>query len=122
MIDGYGGSPGTLDDKRLVLQCLNEAVEFLGMHKLSEPKVYRALGNDIKDPGGWSGFVIIEESHISVHTFPRRRFVSIDVYTCKNGMDTDAVLLYFKKAFSLTETEVNFVKRGTKYPRENITP
>ncbi len=114
-IDGYRGSKAKLDDKELVMKCLDELPELLQMHKLSKPEIYRAQGNDNKDPGGWSGFVVIEESHISVHTFPERGFVSADVYTCKNGMDNEFILSFFKSTFDLQEIEHNFIVRGTKY-------
>jgi S-adenosylmethionine decarboxylase len=119
-IDGYGGDEKRLDDKDLVLRCLNELPDRLGMHKLSTPEVYFAKGNDAKDPGGWSGFVVIEESHISIHTFPKRGFVSADVYTCKNGMDKAFILDYFKTQFSLVDIEDHFIKRGSRYPADNL--
>ena len=120
MIDGYRGDEALLDSKEAVMECLNELPDRLGMNKLTEPQVFFAPANDIKDPGGWSGFVVIAESHISVHTFPKRGFVSADVYTCKNGMDTDLILQYLKEKFALKELETNFVRRGTKYPDQNI--
>lgn len=119
-LDGYGGDFSRLNDKELVLLSLKELPMKLGMHILAEPVVFFAPGNDIKDPGGWSGFVVIEESHISIHTFPARGFVSIDVYTCKNGLETDQVVAYFTEKFELKDTEVNFIQRGKKYPAENI--
>ena len=119
-IDGYGGKQELLDNKEVVFGILNDLPGKMGMNKLSEPMVYHAPGNDIKDPGGWSGFVVIAESHISVHTFPARGFVSADVYTCQNGLDTAFVADYFKKAFELQEIEQNFIKRGTRYPKDNI--
>ena len=87
---------------------------------LSEPKVYRTDGNDIKDPGGITGVVIIAESHVAVHTFPKRGFVSADVYTCKNGMDMEYIKNFIVNAFGLKDVEVNFFKRGTRYPEANI--
>jgi len=120
MLDGYGGDEKSLNDRDLVLRCLNELPEKLGMRKLSEPVVYFAPGNDIKDPGGWSGFVVIEESHISIHTFPKRGFVSIDAYTCQNGMDAAFVEKYFTDAFALGDAETNFVIRGKRYPEHDI--
>lgn len=114
-IDGYGGNYEKLNNEKLVLECLNELPEKLEMHKLAEPAVYHAPGNDKKDPGGWSGFVVIEESHISIHTFPARGFVSADIYTCKNGMDTEFIINYFKSIFELKDIETNFIKRGLKY-------
>ena len=119
-LDGYGGSYEKLNDRDLVLSCLLELPEKLGMHPLAEPVVYAAADNQIKDPGGWSGFVVIAESHISIHTFPKRRFVSIDAYTCKNGMDTGIAIEYFREKFDLNETETNLVIRGKKYPQENL--
>ena len=119
-IDGYDGDKKLLNNKKLVFSCLNDLPEELGMNKLSKPEIYWADGNDKKDPGGWSGFVVIEESHIAIHTFPGRGFVSADVYTCKNGMDVAFIENYFRQKFALGDIETNFIKRGTRYPKENI--
>ena len=119
-LDGYGGDPAKLDDKELVHHCLDRLPDLLGMSKLADPEVYFAPGNGGKDPGGWSGFVVIAESHISIHTFPARKFLSADVYSCKTGMDISFLEEYFKDNFGLQEIETNFIKRGTKYPAENI--
>ena len=115
MIDGYGGDYDKLNDEKLVLRCLDELPGKLGMTKLAEPEIYSVPGNGKKDPGGWSGFVVIAESHISIHTFPAKGFVSIDAYTCINGLDKEFIINYFKEAFGITEIEENFVKRGLKY-------
>lgn len=119
-IDGYGGKQGLLDNKELVFKILDELPGKIGMKKLAEPVIYRALPNNTKDPGGWSGFVVINESHISIHTFPARGFVSVDVYTCQNGLDTEFVIGYFRDAFNLRDIEQNFIERGTRYPDRNI--
>lgn len=119
-IDGYDGNFDDLNDQEKVLKCLNELPDLIGMKKLAEPEVCFASANDQKDSGGWSGFVIIAESHISIHTFPKRGFVSIDVYTCKSGTNKGFITDFFVKAFGLKEIEVNFLIRGTKYPLQNI--
>jgi S-adenosylmethionine decarboxylase len=119
-IDGYNGNEIKLNDKNLVLKCLNDLPGLLGMHHLAPPVVYFAPSNDDKDPGGWSGFVVIQESHVSIHTFPKRGFVSADVYSCKNGMDTAFILNYFKTQFELKDIEDHFIKRGTRYPASSI--
>lgn len=121
MLDGYGGDEQLLNNKDTVFQCLDELPEQVGMKKLAPPVVYFAPGNGKKDPGGWSGFVVIAESHISIHTFPKRGFVSIDVYTCKNGLDMKYSLNYFIKKFKLQDTETNYVERGKKYPFEDTS-
>jgi len=121
MLDGYGGDYEKLNNRNLVLLSLNELPDKLGMKKLSEPCVFEAADNKIKDPGGFSGFVVIMESHISVHTFPARKFISIDVYTCRNGLNRDMIKKYFANLFNLQNIEENFVIRGKKYPAQNIS-
>ena len=115
-IDGYFGDSDLLNDKENVRTAIDNLPDKLGMKKLSQTEVYFAKGNNIKDPGGWSAFVVIEESHISVHTFPSIGFVSIDVYTCRNGLDQWRIVDYFQQRFGLKEVEVNFIKRGLKFP------
>jgi len=119
-IDGYGGDLALLDNEAVVRECLEKLPELLGMHKMCEPHVYHSDGNDIKDPGGWTGVVVIAESHISVHTFAKRGFVSIDVYTCREGMDVGFIENYFKEKFRLQDVETNFLLRGTRYPEADI--
>jgi len=120
-IDGYGGNPEKLNDKELVLKCLTELPEKIKTQIIGGPEVYFAEEGSHKDPGGWSGFVVIAESHISIHTFPKRCFVSADVYTCnEKGLNQELVIAYFKNAFDLTDVEINAIKRGTRYPSCNM--
>lgn len=120
MLDAYGGSEVHLRNEDAVRACLSDLPARLGMTILAEPKVHWAQPNGIKDPGGWSGVVIIAESHISIHTFPDRKFASIDVYTCRNGIPVQEVLDFFVERFGFSDLETNFVKRGTRYPAENL--
>jgi len=119
-IDGYGGSFEKLEDRGLILKVLKDLPKQLGMLTISPPVVLRYAGNAIKDPGGWSGYVMIAESHISIHTFSKRGFLTADVYTCKNGLDIKTVQNYFREQFDLQKLEINFIKRGLKYPKNNI--
>lgn len=119
-IDGYNGDFDQLNDRENVLSCFTELLELLKMHPLIEPVIIEAPDNQIKDPGGWSGYVVIAESHISIHTFPKRRFISADVYTCQNGLDKDLIINYFTTKFLLRDVETNFIMRGTRYPEHNL--
>lgn len=116
MIDGYQADFDRLNDKDNVRNSIELLPELLGMKKLSNTEVYHAIGNNLKDPGGWTGFVVIEESHISVHTFPGIGFVSIDAYTCKNGLDTEAIVDWFREHFGIGVFEINLVQRGKRFP------
>lgn len=119
-IDGYGGNPDKLNDGKLIKKVLDELPEKVGMHKIYGPITLECPAYNPKDSGGYSGFVMIAESHISCHTFPWRKFVSIDVYTCGKKMDKKFIVDYFKKAFELKKVEINFLKRGTKFPARDL--
>jgi len=119
-LDGYGGSPEKLNDPERVRKTLDELPNQLGMKKLTEPVVKYSEPRNTKDSGGYSGFVMIAESHISIHTFPKKKFVSVDAYTCKDDMDKDAMTKYFQEMFDLKDTEVQFFKRGLNFPKQDL--
>ena len=114
-IDGYGGEFSKLNDKDFVFSFVNNMVETLEMSRLSDTIIEWADPNDKKDCGGWSAFVMIKESHISIHTFPGKNFLSADVYTCRNGLDAQEISKIFKDSFELEEVEINFIHRGKKF-------
>lgn len=120
MLDGYGCSESHLKDKEKLTTMLLEIPKNMGMHVINEPVVVEVGPKNRKDPGGLSGFVMIAESHISFHTFPQRGFVTIDVYTCQNDLDTNALTEMFTKAFEINHSQTHVLERGTQYPGENI--
>jgi len=43
-------------------------------------------------PYGVSGGLIIQESHIMIHTWPEYNFATVDIFTCGTEMDVDKVI------------------------------
>ena len=119
-IDGYKGDELSLSDMFLIFNSLNELPEKLGMKKLNPPYVVAAPPNNKKDPGGLSGLLRMAGSHISIHTFPKKLFASIDIYTCKNRLPEKVVLKYFKKCFKFKDIETHLIKRGLNFPKNNL--
>lgn len=118
--DGYKGDFAVLNNGKKVLNFMDSLVKKLGMKKLIGPYVVHAKENDFKDPGGYTGFVVIQESHISVHTFPKRGFVSIDVYSCTD-FDYKSAASFTKKFFKIKSAETYVIVRGRRYPVKNIS-
>jgi len=119
MLDLYNCSPEVLNDKELVSNILRTLPEKIGMRILMGPYVAFAQPNGKRDPGGWTGVVVIHESHITVHTFIKRRFVTVDVYSCRD-FDAQSCIEEFKKVFKTDDIEYTIETRGTKYPSEDI--
>jgi S-adenosylmethionine decarboxylase len=117
MVDGYNAPKEALEDKGALLDMLKTLPGKMSMYAISEPLVVEVGPNNKKDPGGLSGIVLIAESHISFHTFPRRGFVTIDIYTCADELDTDQLLKEIKKVFKFTDEDTHYIKRGVRYPQ-----
>lgn len=39
---------------------------------------------------GWTGVLLLAESHVAVHTWPEQRAVTLDVFVCNVGQDNSA--------------------------------
>lgn len=116
MIDGYGGDRDRLEDLDGLYRFLDEYPGKMGMTKIMPPYVFRYVGSKAED-WGLSGVVLIAESHISVHTFPEKGFVSVDFFSCKS-FNTEAALGEVQAVFDLKKLEVNCLDRGREFPKD----
>ncbi|MBS3102390.1 adenosylmethionine decarboxylase [Candidatus Woesearchaeota archaeon] len=116
-IDAANCNRKKLADQSLVYDILNKLPAKLGMTKMSLPHVVKWL-----DPGatieGISGFVMIAESHVSLHTFPEKDYVFIDIFSCK-GFDVDNATDLLTAVFESKKFSKKVVKRGLDFPRSH---
>jgi len=110
VIDGHNGNSEILQNQTLIYKFLEELPNKIGMVKLIDPQVNKYKGKDSQD-WGISGFVIIAESHISVHTFPSRKYINIDVFSCKN-FDVKKTISQVKSDFKLENIKYWTIDRG----------
>ena len=61
--------------------------------------------------GAYPGFVLIAESHISIHTFPERGYLSLDIFSCKD-FDHEQAVDYATELFGIARHEINLVGPG----------
>jgi S-adenosylmethionine decarboxylase len=54
---------------------------------------------------------MIAESHIAMHTFPERRLVWADIFSCKD-FDASHVIEDLKRRFRLREMDVKMLERN----------
>ncbi len=113
VIDGYGADQARLEDAAAIYQFLDEYPDAIGMTKITPPHVYVYAGQ-VPEDVGVSGFVIIAESHISIHTFPKRQYVNIDVFSCKE-FDTQRAMAQLKERFGLKTVRSWTLDRGLEY-------
>ncbi len=61
---------------------------------------------------GYSSFVRIAESHLSLHTFPESQFLSFDCYSCKS-FDHDRVIGVLEEIFGLESPRIQILSRNS---------
>ncbi len=63
-------------------------------------------------PQGVSGVVVIQESHLSIHTWPETGYAAMDFYTCGDHTDPWAACEYAAKMLGARSMRTTEVKRG----------
>ncbi len=113
IIDGFGGNRSLLESEELVHQLLDDYPSQIGMTKVAPPYVFRYVGSKPED-WGISGFVLIAESHISIHTFPERCYVNIDIFSCKD-FDSEQAIRDLQARLELAELNSCVLDRGLEH-------
>jgi S-adenosylmethionine decarboxylase len=104
MLDGVMRQPVT---RETVDAILHELPSRIGMKILAGPIV--VAGHDCNP--GWTGFVVIDKSHIAIHTFTEGSRISIDVYSCQ-PFDAGEVERYLDSKIGLTRVNKKVVNRS----------
>ena len=116
LLDGYGCDKERLTDLNLLYRILEELPARIGMTRIMPPYVFKYSGLKPED-WGLSGFVLIAESHVSIHTFPEKNDASVDVFSVK-PFDTEFAVEYLKSTFGMARVECKVLDRGTEFPKD----
>ncbi len=65
-------------------------------------------------PYGVSGVVVIQESHLAIHTWPEYRYAAVDLFTCGDSVDPWVSFEHLKKAFDASYSALE-MNRGSTY-------
>jgi len=105
LADLYGVDFDKLDHVEDVRELLEGAVKYAGLSKLSSHfhQFY---------PHGATGVILLEESHISIHTWPEHGYAAIDVYTCGGKEKTFKAMEYILKVLKPKRVDEKVAERG----------
>jgi S-adenosylmethionine decarboxylase len=110
LADLYDVPPDRLVDADLLAECLREGARRAGLTPLGPPVLHRFEG------GGLTGYLLLSESHIALHTYPEHGYIALDVFSC-GGADPLAVLDVFRPALSPGRERLTTAPRG-----EDVVP
>lgn len=110
IVDGYGCDADKLADPLVVLNFLDHTPTEIGMVRMMPPIVF-PYQSPTPHQSGLSGFVIIAESHLAIHTWPERGTVWADIFSCRQ-FNSDGVVAALMEAFDIKAVEVDVLPRG----------
>jgi S-adenosylmethionine decarboxylase len=114
MLDLNDCNPAILDDLEACFRLLNELPELVGMTKITQPYLFRYSGL-IPEDEGITGVTIIAESHISLHTYPRKKYAFVDLFSCK-PFDVQGAKDCIVQFFESKSPVVHVQERGAAFP------
>jgi len=97
ILEFYGCDPSQLENVNSMMRILVRAAELAGM-KVVGVKPHKF------NPHGFTGVVLLAESHIAIHTYPEDEYAIIDILAC-NPKDLPRGCRYLKRSISHIEVE-----------------
>lgn len=104
-IDYYDCEPSIINNVALITKILEKAAAIMNL------TIVNTTIHEFS-PIGISGVLVIEESHIAIHTWPEHKYVALDFFTCNTSHDLTEGLLWIKNEIKSTKMEKQFTERG----------
>lgn len=112
LVEYTGCDPSALDDVAAIEALMRDAA--IAAHTKIVASVFRPF-----EPMGVTGVVVVEESHLSIHTWPEHGYAAVDFFTCG---DANPELAHEVIAVGLRarSAEILHVERGTGVAGESL--
>lgn len=105
LVELYGCAPDRLDDAEVVAQEMLAAAREAGATVISS--AFHAFS-----PFGVSGVVVIQESHLTIHTWPEYGYAAVDLFTCGHGVDPWVSYRSLKRGLGAAHGSATELHRG----------
>ena len=92
-------------DGNKMMEMIEEAVKYAKMHETG--RAYHEFDN-----GSSSGIIMVEESHLSFHTWVEYREVVLDIFSCGDEEQTEKAYEYVYDTLKPKRVDVRRVHRG----------
>lgn len=107
IVELFDCEPAKTDDVAMVQKGMEEAALEAGATLINSTFHHFA-------PIGVSGVVVIQESHLSIHTWPEYGFASVDIFTCGESVDPWKAISVLQKTLGAKHHSAVEMLRGQK--------
>lgn len=106
LVELYACDRGLLNDVGKVEQLMKQAAEAAGA------TIIQVTFHHFS-PHGVSGVVVIQESHLAIHTWPEAGYAAVDLFTCGDGTDPWQAYETLKKGLKAGQSATTEIHRGS---------
>ena len=111
MMELYGCDQEKINSRRFLQQVVKNAVRKVGLTNLGS-RFHQF------EPQGVTGFTLLAQSHISLHTWPEFGYLVLDIFTCGDQTQADLLADHFLKRLRPARINRQVVRKGYQYPRQ----
>lgn len=112
LVEYEGCDAAVLDDLERVAALMAEAVRAAGATAVAS--VFQPF-----EPQGVTGVIVIEESHLSIHTWPEYGYAAVDFFTCGDCVP-EAAKEVLRLGLRARTAEVMLIERGLRGPEGSL--
>jgi len=98
-----------LSNKKFIESFLLNLVKISKMKAITKPNVLYYKHKE-KEESGVTGFIIIADSHISIHTYPFKKSLYLDLFSCKNFY-SQKIINYVQETFEPEKLTKKLIRR-----------
>jgi spermidine synthase len=113
LVELYGCPSGLLDDARHLEDSLRQAAHQAGARVLEA--VFHCFS-----PHGVTGVLLIQESHLAIHTWPEHGFAAADLFTCGKQLDPWSAYGVLKERLQAARSTAMELGRGRPETMEEL--
>ena len=104
--DVYDCKSVKISFKEQIRSLMDEIVLAVGINKVGES--YKQF-----EPVGATGIILLEESHLSIHTWPEHNFIAVDLFSCQK-IDPNIIGEILKQFCETDSFNFKEIMRGEK--------
>jgi len=114
IVEFYNCSPEKINNVSHIEQSMLKAAELAGATIINSTFHHFS-------PFGVSGVIVIEESHLAIHTWPEYQFASIDLFTCGELVNPWISFYHLKNEFEAEHSSSIELQRAQPNKKKKIT-
>lgn len=111
IMDGHADNVALMTDREMMKEWLVATVKVAGMTPFLDPFVYGFPWPGSRDWTAITGFQPMMESGLSIHCWPEKKFVFIDLFSC-NDFGYERVVGHISRSFDMEKPTIILLDRG----------